>query len=77
MTQQVVTLSQYLLQLLQLLQLYALGLMLLQQNRKYKCVHILAHLLSLDIAVKPNGKSGCVTENSMANYKCRFTLPVH
>jgi hypothetical protein len=42
-------------------------LLLLQQNRKYEAVNIFAYLPRLGIAVKPNGKCGRVTANSMVN----------
>jgi hypothetical protein len=40
-------------------------MLLLQQNQKYKNVHILAYSPCLDMAVKPNGKSGPVLGNNM------------
>jgi hypothetical protein len=40
-------------------------LLLLQQNRKYKVVNTLAYLPRLDIAMRPNNKSGLVSGNSM------------
>jgi hypothetical protein len=55
---------------------YALGLigfqavlLLLQQNRKYKVVHILAYLPRLDIAVRPNGVSGRVSGNGITRFQ--------
>jgi hypothetical protein len=38
-------------------------------DRKYKVVHVLAYLPSLDIAVRPNNKSGLVSGNSMDNFQ--------
>jgi hypothetical protein len=44
-------------------------LLLLQQNQKYEIVHILAYLPHLDMAVKPNGKSGPVSGNNMDRFQ--------
>jgi hypothetical protein len=59
-----------------LLQPYTLGLigfqvipLLIQQNGKYKIIHFLAYLSRLDIAVNPNGKSGCVSGISMDHFQ--------
>jgi hypothetical protein len=40
--------------------------LLFQRNKKYKVAHILAYLPCLDKAVRPNGKSGLVSGNSIA-----------
>jgi hypothetical protein len=40
----------------------------LWQNRKFKA-HILAYLPGLDIAVRPNGKSGRVSGNSVDHFQ--------
>jgi hypothetical protein len=44
-------------------------LFLLQQNQKYKVIHILADLPHLGIAVRSNGKSGSVSQDSMAHFQ--------
>jgi hypothetical protein len=43
-------------------------LLFLQHNRKFKVVSILVYLPRLDIVLRPNGKSGCLSGNSM-DYK--------
>jgi hypothetical protein len=43
--------------------------LLLQQNKKYKIVHILAYSPCLDIVVRPNGKSGLVSGNGMDHFQ--------
>jgi hypothetical protein len=45
------------------------GLLLFQQNRKYKFAHIVAYLPCLDVAVRPNGKSGRLLGNGMAHFQ--------
>jgi hypothetical protein len=58
-----------------LLRPYTLGftdfkavLLLQHRNKKYEVVHILAYLPPLDAAVRSNGKSNSVFENSTAIY---------
>jgi hypothetical protein len=53
------------------------GLLLLQQNRNYKFTHILAYLPCLDVAVRPNGKSGCLLGNNMAPFQVVIYVPAN
>jgi hypothetical protein len=58
-----------------LLRTYTLGLtvfkplLLFQQNRKSKIVNILAYLPRLDIAIRPNGKSGRISGNNTDHFQ--------
>jgi hypothetical protein len=45
------------------------GLLLHQQDRKYKLIYILANLPHLDIAVRPNGESGSVSVTGIDRFQ--------
>lgn len=39
------------------------------KNEKYKVIHILVYLLCLDIAMRSNGISGCLSGNSVGHFQ--------
>jgi hypothetical protein len=44
-------------------------LLLLQQNKKCEVVPMLAYLPHLTVEVRPSGKSGCVSGNTMGHFQ--------